>query len=411
MGAARSRLFLILALALLARLAPVFAPLDWSAPDSETYDAPAHGLLEKHAYLDTKGRETAERPPGYPLFLASVYLVHDSKRAVGVAQALLGTLTVFLLERLVRRRKPEAALKAAFLLAIDPIAIGVVPYVLREALLLFLLTLLLYILDRTEGLRRGALAGLVLAWLALTHQLYVLLGGFLIIGALLARKAWAPILGALVVVALGVGAWTLRNQAVGSNQLMLTSYPVPAGELWLVSESTNEWLHDDPTTGFQELHFREIARLQREHPDDIGAVKRELYARAWANFKQKPLLVLGRVLRINLWYWLEVPGSVRMTLHPRLWLARLLLIPFHWIRLFWAVAAIVMLRRRSELGTFSNESAAWAFLLIAPALLLPIPRYLAPLTSVLDGFAAIGWTLDRQRTLTAPATRVDTPTP
>jgi hypothetical protein len=411
MSAPRARIFFLLALAFLLRLAPVLTPLDWTAPDSETYEGPAHSLIAKHAYLDTQGRETAERPPTYPLFLAGVYLVHDSKRAVGVAQALLGTLTVFLLERLIRRRKPQAALPAAFLLAIDPIAIGVVPYVLREALLLFLLTLLLYILDRTTGLRQGALAGLVLAVLALTHQLYVVLGGFIIIGALLTKKPVVPLLGALALVALGIGTWTARNKAIGSNQLMLTSYPVPAGELWLVSESTNEWLHDDPTTGYQDMHFKEIARLQKEHPDDIGAVKRELYARAWANFTREPLTVLGRVLRINIWYWLEVPGSVRITLHPRLWLARLLLIPFHWIRLFWAIVAIILLRRKGELGTFSAEAAAWAFLLIAPAVLLPIPRYLAPLTAVLDGFAAIGWMLERQRSLTAPATTVNTPTP
>lgn len=407
----RHRLGAILVLSLAVRLVPVFAPLDWSAPDSETYDAPARSLVLRHAYLDAQGHETAERPPGYPAFLALVYAIHDSKRAAGVAQAFLGTATVFLLERLLRRRRPEAALKAAFLLAVDPIAIGVVPYVLREALLLFLLTALLVALDRTEGAAKAVLGGALLALATLTHQLYVLLLGFIIIGALLARKSVKPLLAAIVLVVLAVGAWTARNHAIGSKQLVLTSYPVPAGELWLVSESTNEWLHDDPTTGFQELHFREIARLQREHPGDIAAVKSELYARAWANFTREPLTVIGRALRINVWYWLEVPGSIRLTLDPRLWLARIVLIPFHWLRLFWAIVAIFELRRRRELGLFSNELAAWAFLALAPALLLPIPRYLAPLTAVLDGFAVIGWTLYRQRTLTAPATMSDTSIP
>ncbi len=407
-GAKLSAIFL---LALLVRLLPVFAPLDWSAPDTETYVAPAHSLVARHAYQDAHGAATAERPPGYPAFLALVYSVHDSPRAVGVAQALLGAATVLLLEQLIRRRQPRASLLAAFLLAIDPIAIGVVPYVLREALLLFSLTALLLVIDRTRGLVQAALGGALLALLTLTHQLYVLLGVFIIIGALLTKRPAAPILGGLLLVALAVAGWTARNQAIGSNQLVLTSYPVPAGELWLVSESTNDWLHDDPTTGFQELHFREIGRLQREHPNDIAAVKRELYARAWANFRREPLHVLARALRINVWYWLEVPGSIRITLDPRLWLTRIALIPFHWLRLTLAIVGLVELRRRGQLGLFSPEVATWVFLAVAPALLLPIPRYLSPLTAVLDGFAAIGWSLNRQRTLAAPTIAVDTPSP
>ncbi len=400
------RLAPILIIALVLRILVVLAPLDWSAPDSIGYEAPAHSLVAGKGYCDTEGRPTAERPPGYPLFLALVYSIHDSRRAVGVAQALLGTATVLLLERLLRRRRPEIASKAALLLAVDPISLGVVPYVLREALLLFFVAALLLALDRTSGWKQGVLAGLLLAALTLTHPLYVLLGPFLIIGSLLARRRVWPLLLSLAFVGAAVGGWTLRNRAIGSDQLVLTSYPVPAGELWLVSESTNEWLHDDPTTGFQELHFREIARLQREHPRDIAAVKSELYARAWANFTREPLTVIARVARINLWYWLEVPGSVRITLHPRLWLARIALIPFQWLRLFWAVAAIFLLRKRGELGAFWAELSTWAFLAVGPALFLPIPRYLSPLTCVLDALAVLGWTLDRQRTLTATATNV-----
>src|SRR5581483_3222349 len=245
------RLAAILALALGLRLLVVFSPLDWSASDTPGYDEPAHSLVAHHAYTDARGRPTSERPPGYPAFLALVYSLHDSKRAVGVAQALLGTATVFLLERLVRRRKPEAATLAALLLAIDPIALGVVPYVLREALLLFLLTALLLALDRTKGLAQALAAGALLAALMLTHQLYGPLAIFIIGAFKLARRPLLPLAGALLVVAGAWGAWTIRNQGIGSKQLVMTSYPVPAGEVWLVTENTNDWLHDDPTTGFQ----------------------------------------------------------------------------------------------------------------------------------------------------------------
>jgi hypothetical protein len=409
----RARLAGVLLLALAIRLAFVALPVDWSASDTEGYAAPARSLALGKGYLDAAGVPTAERPPGYPTFLAPIYVFSTSPRAVGIAQALLGTATVALLARLLRRRFPRAALPAAFLLAIDPIALGVVPFVLREALLLFLLTLLLVLLEelRDRRLAQGLAAGAGLAALALTHQLYMLLGPFLFLGALLTRSRKTPLLVAGAITLLALAGWSARNRAIGSTSLALTSYPVPAGELWLVTESTNDWLHDDPTTGFQELHFREIGRIQRAHPGDMGAVKAELYGRAWENLRRDPLTVLARAARINLWFWLEVPGSVKITLHPRLWLARIVLIPFVWLRLFWAIVAIVELRRRHELATLGNELATLAFFVLAPALLLPIPRYLAPLTAVLDALAVIGILLYRQRRLTESATPVERITP
>src|SRR4051794_19608502 len=109
----RGRLLAILALAFVLRVGIVFAPIEWSATDTPGYDEPAHSLVARHEYLDGRGQPTAERPPGYPVFLALVYSFADSKRAVGIAQALLGTATVLLVAMLVARRRPEAALPAA----------------------------------------------------------------------------------------------------------------------------------------------------------------------------------------------------------------------------------------------------------------------------------------------------------
>ncbi len=369
-------------------------------------------------YLDARGRPTAERPPGYPAFLAAVFALSSSTRAVACAQALLGAASVGLVYLLLVRRSRSAAALAALFLAIDPIALGLVPFVLREALLQVLLIALLVVLDRTNERPwvQGLGAGVLLAALTLTHQLYGFLGPFLFLGALVSRRRIAPLLLAGAIVFLAIVGWTARNLSIGSKQLVLSSYPIPAGELWLMSESTNEWLHDDPTTGYQDLHFQEIARLQREHPGDIAAVKSELYARAFANLRREPLVVAFRVARINFWYWVEVPGSIRITLHPRLWVARLVLIPFHWLRLFWAVVALVELSRAREVRrTYPFEAATWLFAALAPAILLPLPRYLAPVGPLLDGFAALGivaYAMRRQGALTAirgTPTQVDGP--
>lgn len=410
---AQVQLRIVVAIALVLRLALVFVPVDFGAPDTESYVAPARSLAAGQGYLDAAGRPTAERPPGFPAFLALVFVVAGpSPRAVGVAHAVLGAATVYLVHRLLRRRWPSAALPAAAVLAVDPIALGLVPFVLREALLLFTLTLLLVLLEelRERPIALALAGGAALATLALTHQLYVLLGPFLVVAAVVAkdrRRALALLLAMAVVVG-GLAAWGARNRAIGSRNVALTSYPVPAGELWLVSESTDWWLHDDPSTGFQDLHFREIGRLYDEHGGDVDLVKRDLYARALENFRREPLRVIGRAVRMNIWYWLEVPGSIRITHHPRLCWLRVGLVPFQWLRLFWAIVAVFFIARRS----FAMELGAWAFLALAPALLLPIPRYLAPLSPVLDALAVVGFLAHRQGALTSlrnPTTPVVTP--
>jgi 4-amino-4-deoxy-L-arabinose transferase-like glycosyltransferase len=378
--------------AFLARLAPLVLPFEWSGPDSVSYLTPAQDVLAGEGYTAT------HRPPGYPAFLIiGLGLGGGSLLVVRLLQALLGALTVPLVHGLLRSRHGARAAKIGVILAaLDPIAVGQSPFLLREGLLLFLLTLLLWILSRWQGRRRYVGAGGVLAALTLTHPLFVLLGPALLAVEVATEPSWGarlrrarPWVGALLIVALPTFLWGRRNQhRSGQFGLGEIATTVPARELWLTSACSNLWVSGDTATGFQALAWQREAQLVDEL--GVAGAKRELYRMAWANWRDHPLRSAGRVVRQNTWYWLEIPGAVRLVHHDRLYLARWLLLPWHWVRLCCALAGIHALLKSGRWRTERATLGTVLFFVVAPAMLYPIPRYLAPAIPVLDLLAAIG---------------------
>lgn len=384
------------------RVALAFVPFDFSGPDSRTYLEPAAGLASGAGYVDPDGRPSTLRPPGYPVFVAACYALAGgpSALAVRVGQALLGGLAVLLVHvTLLRAGAPRVvALGAAALLAIDPIAAGQSPYLLREALLLTLVAGTLAAVVALRGRARFVVAGLTLAALALTHQVYLLLGPVLALADLLSlRRAGARALAQRTIAWVAVGAmvalpvvlWARRNERVsGRFSFTLADNAVPARELWLTVTCPNRWLNGDLATGFQAMAWEEEARLVA----DLGVegAKRELYERTWGLWREHPLRSLWRVALMNFWYWAEIPGAVSLVDHPRLFVARWALLPFHWVRLCCACAGLVLLLRTDRWRALRPAVAVWAFFALAPAMLYPIPRYLAPACPMLDALAAIG---------------------
>jgi 4-amino-4-deoxy-L-arabinose transferase-like glycosyltransferase len=383
------------------RIAVALIPFDFSGPDSRTYLEPAASLARGEGYCDAQGRPTGVRPPGYPTFVAAIYIIagRPSPLAVRLAQALLGGAAVLLVHRALTAAgaTERVALAGAALLALDPIAAGQSPYLLREALLLTLVAATLAALVALRGRARYILAGLALAALALTHQLYILLGPLLAAGDLLPRRrdgwralAWRVAAWTAVglMIALPVVLWARRNERLtGRLSFTLAENAVPARELWLTVACPNRWLSSDPVTGFQAMAWQEEERLVAAL--GVEGAKRELYARAWTLWREHPARSLGRLLLMNFWYWAELPGAVSLVQHPRLHVVRWALLPFHWMRLAAAVAGLVVVLRawpalRGPCG------GTLAFFALAPALLYPIPRYLAPCCPALDLLAALG---------------------
>ncbi len=388
-------------LAVVLRIVPLALPFEFSGPDSESYLTPAASLAAGEGYLDRDGEPTAGRPPGYPAFIATTYIITGSRSptAIHLAQAGLGGLAALCVFALLAGR-PETrriAPLGGVLVACDPIAIGQSPFLLREALLLTLLAALILALSRLRGRWRWGVASALLAALALTHQLYMLLGGFLLLAELVALRQrrslsmarLAPWIAAAAVVLLAIFLWARRNErVVGQFSLTATPNAVPARELWLSTACSNNWLSGDLATGFQ---YQAFAR-ERELVDTLGldAAKRELYRMAANNWLEHPARSLARLARINFWYWAEIPGAVRLAAHPRIYWTRWFLLAFHWARYAAAIAGLLFLLRSGLWIKYRYALGALFFFLVAPALLYPVPRYLAPAAPLLDLLAAIG---------------------
>lgn len=400
----------VAALAVLLRLAVLAVPFEFSGPDTVTYLEPAASLARFEGYVDSSGRPTAVRPPGYPAFVAACYLVagDESRTAVRVAQALLGGAAALLVHTALRGAGAgsRVAIAGAALLAVDPVAVGQSPYLLREALLLTLVAACAAALVTLRGRARFVAAGLSLAALALTHQLYILLGPFLALADLVAHRrsgprflarrtaAWAAV---GLMVALPVTLWARRNERVtGRFSFTLAENPVVARELWLTVSCPNRWLNGDPVTGFQAAAWAEEERLVRTL--GLEGARRELYRRAAETWREHPLRSLGRLALMNFWYWAELPGAISLVEHPRLFVVRWALLPFHWVRLTCAVAGLlVVLRAPRWRGLAATAAGGWAFFALAPALLYPIPRYLAPACPLLDALAVVGLATSLER--------------
>jgi 4-amino-4-deoxy-L-arabinose transferase-like glycosyltransferase len=375
-------------------------PIAFSGPDSVSYLAPATSLAAGTGYLDLHGHPTAERPPGYPLFLAGIFVLSGgpSPLAARLAQAALGALAVVLVHSALAARFPSPLPgTAAWLVALDPVAIGQSPYLLREALLLVLVAAVFAAQVGLRGRWRILATGLGLAALAITHQLYVLLGPALAVVDLwrVRRRgprvwgwrlaAWA-LAGALVLVPLV--AWARRTErATGRFAVVLAENAVPARELWLTVTCPNRWLNGDLATGFQHMAWEEERQLMAER--GLEGTKAELYRRAGEAWREHPLRSLGRVLLMNWWYWAELPGAIMLV--DRLPAARVAILPFHWARLVAAAAGLLLVLRGRQAPALRTVAAGGLlFFALAPAMLYPIPRYLAPAAPLLDALAAVG---------------------
>ena len=384
------------AVATLVRLLPLLLPFDFAGPDSVTYLEPARSLVAGFGYADGSGAPSALRPPGYPLFLAGVFGLGGDLGALRCAQALLGGLSALLVFWVLRRVSGSEATArlGGLLVALDPIAVGQSPFVLREALLSALLVGVVAAQILLRDRPRALVSGVLLAALALTHQLYVLLGGFLFAVAALAQGR--RILGARLLPWIGMGLlvfspaflWARRTERVtGHFSLSASANAVPARELWLTTACPNLWLNGDDVAGFQAAAFAE----ERALIDSLGVerVKSIYYARARQNWSHHPLRSAARLTLMNFWYWAEIPGSIRLARHPRLFWVRWFLIAFHWARLTAAAAGVLYLIRSGTWRPLQAPLACLAFLALAPALLYPVPRYLGPGVPLLDLFAAL----------------------
>ncbi|MGB2985897.1 MAG: glycosyltransferase family 39 protein [Phycisphaerae bacterium] len=141
--------------------------------DSSTYDLPARSLLKTGRLAvepDAPDSPMIIRTPGYPCFIALVYLVFgESHVAVGLVQIVLSALTIVMVYYISRVLwDSTAAITAATLFSLDVVSLVSSLYLLTETLFTFFLTAsvgagVLLGLARWGRMRWAFLSGLLLA--------------------------------------------------------------------------------------------------------------------------------------------------------------------------------------------------------------------------------------------------------
>jgi 4-amino-4-deoxy-L-arabinose transferase-like glycosyltransferase len=277
----------IVVVALVLRLVVIAADSGYQPRnDAFEYDYIARSLADGKGFPPSGyllyGGPSAIRGPGYPLFLAGVYLVSgDSIDAGRVAGALLGALAVWLLYLIVKRIWGlPTALAAATLAAVFPPLVLLSRDLLSESLFIALeLAAVLAVLNfrRAGGALRWALvAGALVGLAALTRNtafaLVIAIPVGLCLGNPLRRPGLlaAPAVG-LAAAAIVIAPWTVRN-AVEFHAFvpLTTSSGVTSSGVYNQASFEQSWTHGawrDPQIVPEFEHLFKDPRLHEPEVD------------------------------------------------------------------------------------------------------------------------------------------------
>lgn len=252
-------LTLIVCVALAIRVARVVLFQTPPVSDAADYDVLAWRLAQGKGYVTADGTPTAFWPVGYPVFLAGIYLVFGySWLAAGIANALLGTISVALTYRLAREVLcSRLSLVTAGAVALLPSHIISFTSVLRNEMLhtAFVLAALIAAchLARHPNWKNAALLGLILGVGLYVRPILLLFPAVVALLIMIRGRAGirksAVLAGiALLISLLTISPWTARNYfAMGEFVLTATNGgitfyqangPGATGEFRFVPEGT-----------------------------------------------------------------------------------------------------------------------------------------------------------------------------
>lgn len=351
------RLPWVLGLALALRLLPVLATRadavvpDWPLPldrDGVGYASYAENLWKGQGYVESTG-DRSHRAPGYPLLIWATFLAGGYQfLLLRLVQAGLGTLSCWMLYRLVRRGWGEAAgLWAALAAGVYPPFVFYSPQVLNSTLYmaLVLLTLLAVAWAAEGGLMRSAVAGVALG--AAAQVAGTVLGAAPVLALWLAwrRRALAPALLMALGTAAVLAPWVVRNHRVHGSFILLDTNS--GGVFYLGNVAYASWVDPAAPSPLEDVrretdyHQRDEAgkdRLLREltvswireHPGTFLKVWAAKFLHGWSPVPDRKswplvlasLLTYGPALLLGLWgAWRGLHAG-----HPLAWLMVLFLL-------------------------------------------------------------------------------------
>lgn len=242
--------------ALLLRLAAVHSYYGWERPlgqDEPDYHAIALHLAAGQGFSVFPGEPSAWRPPGYPAFLAAVYMfVGPIPAVVRLVQCFIGAafcLLVFLVGQ--RLADPTVGTISAWMAACYPLFIALNGRLYTETIYLPLVLLAALALAnlRQDGLRSAALLGLVCGLSALVRPNLAALPLIAALGLIVAGRPWRRVVTEtavmLAVTAAALTPWTLRNYlALGQFVPVSTNGGITlfvGNNPWAVGGGSVEW--------------------------------------------------------------------------------------------------------------------------------------------------------------------------
>ena len=279
-------------------------PLNVPSGDAVGYDILGYNLVQYHQLAYEKDKPTAHREPGYPLFLAMVYLIFGhSVIAVRIFQALLGVVSCYLIYLLTRDIFGRAAAGISLIIAvIYPAFIYYTAALLRETFFTFLLLLTVWFVNKKYILATAVL----LALLGLTNSVSLLFV-LAILLIYLWQKQWRFLIVTLVVFLLVYGFWPLRNYQVFKKVIIGSTN---GGATFLDGTDIIPWeIRGQPS----EEEFRQKHPVYLEAQKISGEVERDRYyfRVAVEYIKKHPghylLLTLRKYLK--LWNFYPRPGA------------------------------------------------------------------------------------------------------
>jgi 4-amino-4-deoxy-L-arabinose transferase-like glycosyltransferase len=291
-----------------------------AADDTSSYENTALALAQHGRFAvrpDRPERPNLVRPPGYPLYLYTVYGLGGGRLAAAAVQAMLGVSVLGMVFWLGLRLGGErAACAATVLYALDPAGFLYSQVLLSEALFtVFLAGFAVCAVEMWTGRRRAwpwaLAAGACLAAATLLRPVsyYLLpLAGLAVLAGQAGRRGWAAAAGLLVLFLLpsllSVGAWQWRNYRHTGYLRYSHIEGVNLANYWAAEVLAKKW-----GVGRDQARKRFLAGLDAEAGPDWSRARRwELYGRRSLEvMKENPWLTLQSALE-GLAGFLLVPG-------------------------------------------------------------------------------------------------------
>lgn len=299
---------------------------------SETYDDIARSLLEGRGFSTSADRAnpTVVSGPAWPAVLAVMLGLRADLQGMVVLLALLSALTAVFLYRIARRLwDRKTAWVAALLFAVCPLLVHTSVLLIPANLSVLLATAMVdgvLCLRERPGWFRAAGLGILGAALALTHEIHlpvlpVLLGvGSIRLPPAARRRHGAAAGLALVVMALAVAPWTVRNARVTGRFVPVQVYA--GAHYWLGEAWTRTpWTADAGTLAAAEQQAFAAALGHPRAAEPSGAraeaaEDRALLAAAWKDAGARPGHLLGKAVSnsLGLWFRTNNPSQSRVLL-------------------------------------------------------------------------------------------------